>query len=95
LVSGLGLENFCCLFYFHNLSSPSTTTIADFVVEGLEDVIPLVAHLENLGDEQDLDEAYVTERYLLYVVCTRARAHPLITATKPASEFLDDIAKFS
>ena len=32
-----------------------------------------------------------TERHLLYVACTRARDHLLVTSVEPASEFLDDI----
>lgn len=31
-----------------------------------------------------------TKRHLLYVVCTRARDHLLVTGVAPASEFLDD-----
>lgn len=39
----------------------------------------------------DLKEAYETERHLLYVACTRARDHLLVTGVSPASEFLDDL----
>ena len=42
-------------------------------------------------DESDLDEVYATERHLLYVACTRAREHLLVTAVEPQSEFLDDL----
>ena len=31
------------------------------------------------------------ERSLLYVACTRARDHLLVTSVDPASEFLDDL----
>ena len=55
-----------------------------------DEVIPLQARIETVGDEADLQEVYDTERFLLYVACTRARDHLLITATSPASEFLDD-----
>ena len=34
---------------------------------------------------------YNTERRLLYVACTRARDHLLITKLDPASEFLSDL----
>jgi superfamily I DNA/RNA helicase len=34
---------------------------------------------------------YNTERHLLYVACTRARDHLLVTSVRPASEFLDDL----
>lgn len=39
----------------------------------------------------DLEDVYETERHLLYVACTRARDHLLVTGVDPASEFLDDI----
>ncbi len=32
-----------------------------------------------------------TPRHLLYVACTKARDHLLVTATAPASESLDDL----
>jgi superfamily I DNA/RNA helicase len=41
----------------------------------------------------DLQEVYDTERQLLYVACTRARDHLLVTGIDPVSEFLDDITK--
>lgn len=44
-----------------------------------------------LTDDADLEEVYNTERQLLYVACTRARDHLLVTAVTPASEFLDDL----
>ena len=40
-----------------------------------------------------LQEVYDTERHLLYVACTRARDHLLVTSVEPASEFLDDLRK--
>ena len=46
-----------------------------------------------LGDAADLDDVYDTERHLLYVACTRARDHLLVTGVKPASEFLDDLIR--
>jgi len=39
----------------------------------------------------DLEEVYDSERHLLYVACTRARDHLLVTGVKPASEFIDDL----
>ena len=42
-------------------------------------------------DEADLEQVYNTERKLLYVACTRARDHLLVTGVKPVSEFLDDL----
>ncbi|MDT8380336.1 MAG: 3'-5' exonuclease [Desulfotignum sp.] len=57
-----------------------------------EDVIPSLHRIEAVGDDADLDEVYNTERHLLYVACTRARDHLLITGTCPISEFMDDLA---
>jgi hypothetical protein len=56
-----------------------------------DEVIPLQERIETVGDDADLQEIYETERHLLYVACTRARDYLLITAVKPASEFLDDM----
>lgn len=62
------------------------------VVMGCDDeVIPLQERIETVGDDADLQEVYDTERQLLYVACTRARDHLLITSVEPASEFLDDM----
>ena len=58
-----------------------------------DEIIPSQARIENIGDEGDLQEVYDTERHLLYVACTRARDHLLITSMEPASEFLDDLVK--
>jgi type III restriction enzyme len=44
-----------------------------------------------MGDDADLKEVYDTERQLLYVACTRARDHLLVTSIDPGSEFLDDL----
>jgi superfamily I DNA/RNA helicase len=56
-----------------------------------DEIIPLQARIESVGDDADLQEVYDTERHLLYVACTRARDHLLVTAVEPASEFLDDL----
>lgn len=56
-----------------------------------DEVIPLQARIESVTDEGDLEEVYNTERHLLYVACTRARDHLLVTSVAPASEFLDDL----
>jgi superfamily I DNA/RNA helicase len=56
-----------------------------------DEVVPLQARIEAVTDEGDLEEVYDTERHLLYVACTRARDHLLITGVNPASEFLDDL----
>jgi hypothetical protein len=58
-----------------------------------DEIIPLQERIAAVGEDADLQEVYETERHLLYVACTRARDHLLITATEPASEFLDDLKK--
>ena len=55
------------------------------------EVIPLPSKVESIVDEADLEEVYNTERNLLYVACTRARDHLLVTGVKLVSEFLDDL----
>ena len=56
-----------------------------------DEVISLRQRIETGVDDADLEEVYNTERHLLYVACTRARDHLLITGVQPASEFLDDL----
>ena len=56
-----------------------------------DEVIPLQERIEAVADDADLEEVYNTERHLLYVACTRARDHLLVTSVDPASEFLDDM----
>ena len=55
------------------------------------EVIPFQSRVESVADEADLEEVYNTERNLLYVACTRARDHLLVSGVEPASEFLDDL----
>jgi mRNA-degrading endonuclease RelE of RelBE toxin-antitoxin system len=55
-----------------------------------DEVIPLQERIETVGDDADLREVHDTERHLLYVACTRARDHLLVTGVTPVSEFLDD-----
>lgn len=56
-----------------------------------DEVIPSQARIEAVADDADLEEVYNTERHLLYVACTRARDHLLVTGVDPASEFLEDL----
>jgi len=57
-----------------------------------DDIIPLESRLSSVSDDTvDLEEVYDTERHLLYVACTRARDHLLVTGVEPGSEFLDDL----
>ena len=55
-----------------------------------DEIIPLQERIETVGDDADLHEVYETERHLLYVACTRARDHLLVSGVEPVSEFLDD-----
>ncbi|SIQ12064.1 hypothetical protein [Bosea sp. TND4EK4] len=50
----------------------------------------LQERIESVADDADLEEVYNTERRPLYVACTRARDHLLVTGIEPAFEFLDD-----
>ena len=56
-----------------------------------DEIIPLQERIETVGDDADLQEVYDTERHLLYVACTRARDHLLVTSGDVPSEFLDDM----
>jgi mRNA-degrading endonuclease RelE of RelBE toxin-antitoxin system len=58
-----------------------------------DEIMPLQERIETVADDTDLEEVYNTERHLLYVACTRARDHLLVTAVNPASEFLDDLRR--
>jgi len=56
-----------------------------------EDVIPNAERIKALTDDSDLEEVVATERHLLYVACTRARDHLLITSGDTCSEFVEDL----
>jgi superfamily I DNA/RNA helicase len=56
-----------------------------------DEVIPSLERIENVGDEAELEDVYNTERQLLYVACTRAREHLLVSSGGDASEFLEDL----
>ena len=58
-----------------------------------DEIIPLQERIEMVGEDADLQEVYDTERHLLYVACTRARDHLLVSGVVPASEFLDDFLR--
>jgi superfamily I DNA/RNA helicase len=57
-----------------------------------DEVVPLKDRIESVTDDSDLEEVYDTERHLLYVSCTRARDHLLVSGVAPASEFLADLS---
>jgi mRNA-degrading endonuclease RelE of RelBE toxin-antitoxin system len=56
-----------------------------------DEIIPLQARIETVGDDAELEEVYNTERHLLYVACTRARDHLLVSGAGTPSEFVDDL----
>ncbi len=56
-----------------------------------DEVIPLQSRIEIVTDDSDLEDVYNTERHLLYVACTRARDHLMVSGVGPCSEFLDDL----
>ena len=56
-----------------------------------EDVIPNAERIKAISDDSDLDEVVATERHLLYVACTRARDHLLISSGTTCSEFVEDL----
>jgi ATP-dependent exoDNAse (exonuclease V) beta subunit len=56
-----------------------------------DEIIPSQERIGNVADDADLEEVYDSERQLLYVACTRARDHLLVTGVKPTSEFPDDL----
>lgn len=56
-----------------------------------DEVIPSQSRMESVADGADLEDVYATERHLLYVACTRARDHLLVTGVSPESEFLADL----
>ena len=48
-----------------------------------DEIIPLQERIETVGDDADLQDVYDTERHLLYVACTRARDHLVVTSVEP------------
>jgi superfamily I DNA/RNA helicase len=56
-----------------------------------DEVIPSQERIETVSDGANLEEVYDTERHLLYVACTRARDHLLVSSGHAPSEFLDDL----
>jgi hypothetical protein len=57
-----------------------------------EGILPIDERIADAADEAELDDIYETERRLLYVACTRAREHLLLTGVTPVSEYLADFA---
>lgn len=57
-----------------------------------EGILPLDARIVDAADEAELNDIFETERRLLYVACTRAREHLLLTGVTPTSEYLADFS---
>lgn len=58
-----------------------------------EGILPLDERVADAADEAELDDVYETERRLLYVACTRAREHLVLTGKRPGSEYLVDFTE--
>ncbi|MGN6102840.1 MAG: 3'-5' exonuclease, partial [Devosia sp.] len=58
-----------------------------------EGVLPLAERVREVADDFELDEVLATERQLLYVAATRARDRLILSATRPASEFLEEFSE--
>ena len=82
-------ENCICICTMHLAKGLEFRAVAVMACD--DEVIPFQERIENVADAADLQEVYDTERHLLYVACTRARDHLLVTSVAPASEFLDDL----
>ncbi|MDA8349046.1 MAG: UvrD-helicase domain-containing protein [Pseudomonadota bacterium] len=57
-----------------------------------DEVLPLQERIEQIGEDGDLQDAYDSERHLLYVACTRARDQLHVSGVEPVSEFLEDFS---
>ncbi|WP_343227030.1 3'-5' exonuclease [Rhizobium ruizarguesonis] len=58
-----------------------------------EAILSLDERVADAADEAELDDVYGTERRLLYVACTRAREHLVLTGLRPGSEYLVDFSE--
>ena len=54
-------------------------------------VVAFCSEEHPMGDYAGLEDTWETERQLLYVACTRARDHLLVTGLSPGSEFVEDL----
>jgi superfamily I DNA/RNA helicase len=86
----IGLASICTMHLAKGLEFRAVVVMACD-----DEIIPSQARIETVTDDSDLEEVYATERHLLYVACTRARDHLLVSGVEPASEFLDDLRKQS
>lgn len=88
LDTAVGSASICTMHLAKGLEFRAVTVMACD-----DEIIPLQSRIEAVADSADLEEVYSTERHLLYVACTRARDHLLVTSVEPASEFLDDLTQ--
>ncbi len=58
-----------------------------------DEIIPLRERIEAVSDDADLRVVYDPERHLLYVACSRARDHLLVSGVDPVLEFLDEFMR--
>ena len=56
-----------------------------------EDVLPIAERLATASDMSELQEVHETERHLLYVAVTRARAELWVSGVMPGSDYLADL----
>ena len=56
-----------------------------------DEIVPPQSRIESVADNADLNEVYDTERHLMYVACTRARDHQLVTSVEPGSMSLEGL----
>lgn len=56
-----------------------------------DEVLPLQPRIDTVTDQNMLEDILSTERHLLYVACTRARDHLMVSCIDPPSEFLEDL----
>ncbi|HVX04525.1 MAG TPA: 3'-5' exonuclease [Rhodanobacteraceae bacterium] len=83
------VPNRICVSTMHRAKGLEYRAVAVMACD--DEVIPSQARIETVTDDADLEEVYNSERYLLYVACTRARDRLWISGVEPASEFLDDL----
>lgn len=57
-----------------------------------DEVLPSQERIAAVADDNDVEDVYNTERHLLYVAFTRARAQLRVSGLEPVSESLDDLA---
>ena len=76
-----------------NRSLPQDTNF-DTIGSRIKGGILTQERIGEVADESDLEEVYHTERHPLYVGCTRARDHLLLTSGDVPSEFPDDLQQW-